>query len=171
MSRRVPSTPNAGPGVPLRERGGQIEVDEPDRGELLDLEEVAGDGREQVRQRGAEVVEREAQPQPGAPAGRRVADRAGQRRRAGQRHLVDALDLGGEPRAQVVGLARDPHERAGGLLAREHLGRLLQRQRGLDHVGRDDVRGATKADVASPDHRQPHRHLRRVRGCPTRSRG
>ena len=134
-------------GVPLRERGRQIEVDELDRGELLDLEQVAGHGREQVRQRRAEVVERKAQPQPGAPAGSRVADCARQRRCTGQRHLVDALDLCGEPRTQLVGLARDPHERAGGLLAREHLRRVLQRQRSLDHVGRDHVSSSDEGRV------------------------
>ena len=40
-----------------------------------------------------------------------------------------------------------------------------QRQRRLDHVGRDDVRrGARRA--RSPHHRQPHRHLRRAAVAP-----
>ena len=62
-------------GVALGERGRQVEIDELDRRELLDLEEVAGDGREQVRQRRAEVVEREPQAQPRSPPVRGIADR------------------------------------------------------------------------------------------------
>ena len=131
-----------GSGVPLGESERKLEVDELDRGELLDLEEIAGDGCQQVRKRGAEVGEGEAQSQDRPAPIRRIADRAGERRRTRERDLLDALHLRGEPRAQVVRLPRDAHERAGGLLAGEDLGGPLQRQRRLDHVGRDDVRGA-----------------------------
>ena len=61
--------------------------------------------------------------------------------------LLDALDLCGESRAQLVGLARHPHERPGRLLARQHLGRLPEWQRGLDHIGRDHVRSSDEGRI------------------------
>ena len=60
-SRRVPSTPNCGPGFGVGERLRQPQVEEAQPGELLQLEEVAGHGGDQVRQRRPHVVDRPGQ--------------------------------------------------------------------------------------------------------------
>ena len=139
-------------GVALGERRRQVEVDELDRRQLLDLEQVPRDGGQQVRQRGPEVLQGEADAQPSASPRGRVSHRPGQRGCAGQRDLLERFDLGREPRAQIVGLALHPHEGAGRLLAREHLGGMLQRQGGLDDVGRDDVRRGHDAHHTTGSH-------------------
>ena len=46
------------------------------------------------------------------------------------------VDLCGEAGAQVVGFPLDAHERAGGLLAGQHLGGMPEGQGGLDDVRR-----------------------------------
>ena len=92
-----------------------------------------------------------------APAGRRIADGAGQWRGAGGRELLDGGDLGGEAGAQVVGFAGDAHERAGGLLAGENLGRRsIGWEVSMMYVA---VTCSLCAVIASPDQGEPDGHL------------
>ena len=135
-------------GVGGGEGGRQAEIEQPEAGELLQLEEVAGDGRDEVRQRRAHVVERPGERDPA----RRGAARPGGRRRAarGRRpapRSSSAHDAGGGALLELGGLAGDGQEGAGGLLAGHRLGGLGERPGGLDPVvGFDAAHAAASGD-------------------------
>ena len=48
VSRRVPSIPNCGPGLASANASRQPQVEEAQPGELLQLEEIAGHGGDQI---------------------------------------------------------------------------------------------------------------------------
>ena len=141
-SRRVPSTPNCGPGIGFAEGGGQFEVDQLQAGELAQFVQVARDGREQIRERRPHVLQRERQDHLGPTIPGRLAPRAAGARQArplDRLQFGDPLDPRAEAFAEFLRLAGHADERPGRLLAGHDLGRPFGRVRGLDAVGRDDA--------------------------------
>ena len=66
-SFRVPSMPNCGPSIGVGEGRRHADVEETQAGELLQLEQVACDGRDQVGQRRAQVLDRPGEGDPRLP--------------------------------------------------------------------------------------------------------
>src|SRR6185369_16466081 len=108
------------PGIGRGERAGQLEIEQPEPGELAQLEEVSRDGRLDVGQRHPHVLEREREDDLRSPVARPAL--AARRAAAGKAGLVDRLllrdplDPGSEPGAQLLRLAGDANERPAGLL-------------------------------------------------------
>ncbi len=185
MRRRVPSTPNAGPGYRSANAGGQVEVDELDRRQLLDLEEVAGHGRQQVGQRRAEVDEREAQPQAGAPAvrrGRRPIRAAADAPVSGSSSMVSTwaanrARTSSDSRATRTNVPVDcsPASTSAACSSGSEVSIIVRRDHVLGRRGGDGCRAASGAvavsviAITTPGGATPT--SRPARGCPTRSRG
>ena len=113
------------------------EIEELDAGELLQFEEVAGDGGEQVGERACEILDRPGEGGAGAePAARGAAGKGGVRER-GLRYLLlerDCLDARGGAGEELGRFAGHGDEGTARLLAR-HRGRDVGgREGGFDHV-------------------------------------